>query len=128
MKKLGIVGGASWNSTALYYDHINRAVARQLGGMHSARLLIESFDFADYASFHAADDWQGANAMVLDACKRLADGGADGLLLASNTMHKAAPLSSFYREIKSWRCCAFSFQAERTRLSSRIKSNAISIV
>lgn len=90
MKKLGIVGGASWNSTALYYDHINRAVARQLGGMHSARLVIESFDFADYAAFHARQDLAGGNAMVVDACRRLADAGADGLLLASNTMHRAA--------------------------------------
>lgn len=90
MKKLGIVGGASWNSTALYYDHINRAVARQLGGMHSARLVIESLDFADYAAFHAAQDLAGGNAMVVEACKRLADAGAEALLLASNTMHKAA--------------------------------------
>lgn len=90
MKKLGIVGGASWNSTALYYDHINRSVARQLGGMHSARLVIESLDFADYAAFHAKQDLAGGNAMVVAACKRLADAGADGLLLASNTMHRAA--------------------------------------
>lgn len=91
MRKLGIIGGASWNSTALYYDHINRGVARALGGMHSARLLIESFDFADYAAFHAAEDLAGGNAMVVDAAKRLAAAGAEGILLASNTMHRAAP-------------------------------------
>lgn len=89
MKKLGIIGGTSWSSTALYYDHLNRAVARQLGGLHSARLLIESFDFADYAAFHASDDWDQANAMVVDAALRLKAAGVDGLLLASNTMHKA---------------------------------------
>ena len=55
-KKLGIIGGASWSSTALYYDHINRAVARRLGGVHSARLIVESFDFDDYAAFHRAND------------------------------------------------------------------------
>jgi aspartate racemase len=91
MRKLGIVGGASWSSTALYYDHINRGIAARLGGLHSARLAIESFDFEDdYASFHRSGDWEGANAVVVAAATRLKASGADGLLLASNTMHKAA--------------------------------------
>ena len=89
LRKLGIVGGASWNSTALYYDHINRGVARALGGMHSARLVIESFDFADYAAFHGAEDLAGGNAMVAEAGVRLSRAGAEGILLASNTMHRA---------------------------------------
>lgn len=89
MKKLGIVGGASWSSTALYYDHINRGVAQRLGGLHSARLVIESLDFAEYAFFHRAEDLAGGNALVVEAAKRLAAAGADGLLLASNTMHRA---------------------------------------
>lgn len=89
MKKLGIIGGATWSSTALYYDHINRAVARKLGGLHSARLIIESFDFDDYAAFHRSDDLDGGNPMVVAAAGRLAGAGAEGLLLASNTMHKA---------------------------------------
>ena len=89
MKKLGIIGGATWSSTALYYDHINRAVARRLGGLHSARLIVESFDFDDYAAFHRANDLDGGTAMVVSAAERLAGAGADGLLLASNTMHKA---------------------------------------
>jgi aspartate racemase len=88
-KKLGIIGGASWSSTALYYQHINRAVAARQGGLHSARLLIESLDFADYAAFHASEDWDSANAMVVDAAEGLKRAGVDGLLLASNTMHKA---------------------------------------
>jgi aspartate racemase len=91
LRKLGIIGGASWNSTALYYDHINRGVARRLGGLHSARLVIESFDFEDdYACFHRRDDWEGATRVVVEAAGRLASAGAEGLLLASNTMHKAA--------------------------------------
>ena len=90
VRKLGIIGGASWNSTALYYDHINRGVARALGGNHSARLVIESFDFAEYSAFHAAEDLAGGNAMIVDAAKRLAAAGAEGILLASNTMHRAA--------------------------------------
>ena len=90
MKKLGIIGGASWSSTALYYEHINRAVAARQGGLHSARLLIESLDFADYAAFHASEDWDSANAMIVTSAESLKRAGVDGLLLASNTMHKAA--------------------------------------
>ena len=89
MKKLGIIGGTSWNSTALYYQHINQAVADQLGGLHSARLTLESLDFADYAACHRAGDWDSANAIVVAAAERLQATGIDGLLLASNTMHKA---------------------------------------
>ncbi|MEO5973564.1 MAG: amino acid racemase [Sphingomicrobium sp.] len=90
MRKLGIIGGASWSSTALYYDHINRLVAHRLGGLHSARLVIESLDFEDYAAFHRANDWDGANAMIVEVATRLKKAGTDGLMLASNTMHKAA--------------------------------------
>jgi aspartate racemase len=91
LRKLGIVGGATWSSTALYYDHINRAVARRLGGLHSARLVIESFDFeSDYARFHRSGDWDAANRTVADAAVRLKNAGAEGILLASNTMHKSA--------------------------------------
>jgi aspartate racemase len=91
MRKLGIIGGASWSSTALYYDHINRAVAKRLGGLHSARLVIESLDFEDdYARFHRDNDWEGADRVIVGAATRLKAAGADGLLLASNTMHKNA--------------------------------------
>ncbi|HET9813963.1 MAG TPA: amino acid racemase [Sphingomicrobium sp.] len=91
MRKLGIVGGASWSSTALYYQHINTGVARRLGGLHSARLVLESLDMeADYVAFQRSNDWDRANASVVDAAKRLKGAGVDGLLLASNTFHKAA--------------------------------------
>jgi len=90
VRKLGIIGGTSWNSTALYYDHINRGVARRLGGLHSGRLVIESLDLAEYVVFHQSGDLAGGNSMIVDAAKRLKAAGAEGLLLASNTMHKAA--------------------------------------
>jgi aspartate racemase len=91
MRKLGIVGGTSWSSTALYYDHINRAVARRLGGLHSARLVIESLDFeSDYARYHRSGDWKAADRVVAGTAERLKDAGAEGILLASNTMHKSA--------------------------------------
>jgi aspartate racemase len=89
VRKLGIIGGATWSSTALYYDHINRAVAQRLGGLHSARLVIESLDFEDYAAFHRADDLAGGNALIVGSARRLKAAGAEGLVLASNTMHRA---------------------------------------
>ena len=88
MRKLGIVGGTSWSSTALYYDHINRGVAQRLGGLHSARLAIESLDLAAIAAMEQAGDWAGVAAVFVEAAKRLKASGVDGLLLASNTSHK----------------------------------------
>jgi len=93
LHKLGIVGGASWSSTALYYDHINRGIAQRLGGLHSARLVLESIDMEDdYVVFHRSGEWDKANAIIVDAALRLKSAGAEGLLLASNTFHKAADL------------------------------------
>jgi len=88
LRKLGIIGGATWASTALYYEHINRAVAQRLGGHHSARVTIESFDFADLAACELADDWDGVAKLNIDAAKRLEAAGVDGLLMACNTTHK----------------------------------------
>jgi len=91
LRKLGIIGGASWSSTALYYDQINRGVANRLGGLHSARLLIDSLDFEDdYARFHRSGDWAAAEELIVDTARRLKKAGVGGLLLASNTMHKHA--------------------------------------
>lgn len=89
MRKLGIIGGMSWASTALYYNHINRGVARRLGGLHSARLAIESLDLAPLAELELSGDWDGVARMMVDAANVLVKGGVDGLLLASNTSHKA---------------------------------------
>ena len=89
MNKLGIIGGTSWSSTALYYDQINRGVAAALGGLHSAELAIESLDFAPLAAMHGAGDWAGATRIAVEAAERLKASGAEGLLIASNTMHKA---------------------------------------
>lgn len=89
LRKLGIVGGTSWSSTALYYDHINRGVAQRLGGLHSARLAIESLDLAPIAEMEHAGDWDGVSRVTLEAAKALQAGGADGVLIASNTGHKA---------------------------------------
>ena len=88
LRKLGIIGGTSWSSTALYYDYINRGIAQRLGGFHSARLTIESVDFADLIALEYADDWDGVAKLNIDAAQRLQAAGADGVLMACNTTHK----------------------------------------
>jgi len=88
MRKLGIVGGTSWASTALYYEHINRGIAQRLGGLHSARLAIESLDLGPVAKMELSGDWKGVAKVMVEAAKRLQASGAEGLLIASNTSHK----------------------------------------
>ena len=88
MRKLGLIGGMSWVSTAMYYEQINKGIARRKGGLSSAPLALESLDFAAVAERQSAGDWDGWAAMLRDAAKRLADGGAEGLLLCSNTAHR----------------------------------------
>jgi aspartate racemase len=89
LRKLGIIGGTSWASTVLYYEHINRGIARRLGGLHSARLAIESLDLAPLADLELSGDWDGVAGIIINAAKSLAKSGSDGLLIASNTGHKA---------------------------------------
>jgi aspartate racemase len=89
VRKLGIIGGMSWASTALYYDHINRGIAQRLGGLHSAVLALESVDFAPIAAMEFAGDWDGIAKVTIDAAKRLEASGAEGLLIACNTVHKS---------------------------------------
>ena len=88
MRKLGIIGGTSWSSTALYYEHINRGVAKRLGGLHSARLVIESLDLAPFAEMELSGDWDGVAQVTLEAARRLEAAGADGVIITSNTGHK----------------------------------------
>jgi aspartate racemase len=90
LKKLGIIGGTSWASTALYYEQINRGIAQRLGGLHSAVLSIESLDLAPFAAMQQAEDWAGVAHTTIEAALRLKASGAEGLLLASNTMHRVA--------------------------------------
>lgn len=88
MRKLGIVGGTGWTSTALYYEHINKGIGQRLGGLHSARLVIDSLDFAEYAALEHAGDWDAAAQMNVDSAQRLVASGAEGVLMACNTSHK----------------------------------------
>jgi aspartate racemase len=90
MKTLGLIGGMSWESTAIYYRLLNEGARDRLGGLHSAQLLLWSFDFAEIEALQAEGDWDGATARMVDAAKRLAAGGAAALLICTNTMHRMA--------------------------------------
>lgn len=90
MRCLGLLGGMSWESTLLYYRLLNQGVAARLGGLHSARIVLHSVDFAPLAAMQAAGDWAGAAQLLADAARGLRAAGADGLVLATNTMHKVA--------------------------------------
>ena len=88
MRKLGIIGGTSWSSTALYYEHINRGIAQRLGGLHSAVLAMESLDLAPVAAMELSGDWDGVAQLTIDAAKRLEKSGVEGIVITSNTGHK----------------------------------------
>jgi len=87
VKRLGIVGGMTWASTAEYYSIINRAVQQRLGGVSSADCLISSFNFADIARNVQADDQPANGRLIVDAAKRLKAAGSEGILLAANSPH-----------------------------------------
>ncbi|MBL8307262.1 MAG: aspartate/glutamate racemase family protein [Rubrivivax sp.] len=90
MKTLGVLGGMSWESTALYYRLVNQGVAARLGGLHSAKLLLHSVDFEAVAALQRAGDWRGAARLLAQAAAGLKAAGAEGLVIATNTMHKVA--------------------------------------
>lgn len=91
MRTIGVIGGMSWTSTAEYYRLLNEGVARRLGGLHSARLLLHSVDFAEVATMQQEDRWDEAGQLLAAAARGLERAGAGALLLATNTMHKVAP-------------------------------------
>jgi aspartate racemase len=88
-KIIGMLGGMSWKSSAEYYRLINEGVRDRLGGLHSARCLMWSFDFDDIAVLQREDRWDAAADAMVDAARRLERGGADFLIICTNTMHKA---------------------------------------
>ncbi|MBB2176990.1 aspartate/glutamate racemase family protein [Gluconacetobacter johannae] len=90
MKTIGLIGGMSWESSAVYYRLINDGVRRRLGGLHSARCLIWSFDFADIEALQRAGRWDDATALMIDAARRLERGGAAFVMICTNTMHRMA--------------------------------------
>lgn len=90
MRLIGLIGGLSWESSAEYYRIINERAQARLGGVHSARTLIYSFDFGEIEALQHRGDWRAATALMIDAARRLERGGADFLVICSNTMHRMA--------------------------------------
>ena len=90
MKMIGLLGGMSWESSIVYERIINEEVRRRLGGVHSAELLIRSYDFAVVERLQAAGDWDQAGRLLADGARKLEAGGAQLLVLCTNTMHQVA--------------------------------------
>ncbi|MDC4498717.1 aspartate/glutamate racemase family protein [Acinetobacter baumannii] len=90
MKTIGLLGGMSWESTALYYQQINKMVHRKLGKLHSAKVIINSVDFEEIAALQAKGLWQEAGAYLAEQAQNLEKAGADCILVCTNTMHKVA--------------------------------------
>jgi aspartate racemase len=90
MKTIGLIGGMSWESSIEYYRVINEATKAKLGGLHSAKSLMYSVDFAEVEILQHAGKWAEAARMLIAAAKNLENGGADFIVLCTNTMHKVA--------------------------------------
>jgi aspartate racemase len=90
MRTLGLIGGMSWESTAVYYRLLNLMTRERLGGHHSAALILHSVDFAPIAAMQAAGDWESATAVMVAAARKLETAGAEALVICANTMHRMA--------------------------------------
>lgn len=90
MQTIGLIGGMSWESSAEYYRIINEAVKERLGGLHSAQVLLYSVDFAAIEELQHAGEWDQAGVILAKAAQSLERGGADFIILCTNTMHKVA--------------------------------------
>ena len=88
LRPLGLIGGMSWQSTQIYYAHINSAVNTRLGGNHSAPLFLYSYDFAEIEALQEAGHWEQAGKNLADMARRLEDAGAEAIVICTNTMHK----------------------------------------
>lgn len=90
MKTIGLIGGMSWESTAEYYRIINESVKERLGGLHSAKIVMYSVDFAEIERLQHEEKWDKAISLMIDAAKRVESANADFVLICTNTMHKMA--------------------------------------
>jgi len=90
VKVIGLLGGMSWESTALYYRILNQQVKQRLGGLHSAELVLYSVDFQRIEQLQAAGEWQQAGEILAEAARNLERAGAQFIVLCTNTMHKVA--------------------------------------
>ncbi len=90
MTTIGLIGGMSWESTAVYYRLLNEGVRARLGGLHSADIMLHSLDFGPIAEMQARGDWEAAGEALADSARRLEQAGAGCIVLCTNTMHKLA--------------------------------------
>ena len=90
MKTIGLLGGMSWESTVGYYREINEGVKQKLGGLHSAQIILYSVDFDPIEKLQRSGDWKATGNILANAARGVEDGGADFLLICTNTMHKVA--------------------------------------
>lgn len=90
MKTIGLIGGMSWESSQEYYRIINETVKELLGGLHSARCIMYSLDFAEIESLQHQGNWQELTRLMIDAAQRLEKGGTELVVICTNTMHKVA--------------------------------------
>ncbi|KJY83968.1 aspartate racemase [Vibrio galatheae] len=90
MKTIGIIGGMSWESTATYYKQLNQGIKQAKGGLHSAKVILNSVDFALVEALQRSGDWQSNSKILCDAAQSIEKAGADFVLIATNTMHKVA--------------------------------------
>ena len=91
MKTIGLLGGMSWESTITYYEILNKTIVEQLGGYHSAKIMMYNVDFAELEENMSTGNWAGNAKILSEAAKRLEDAGADYIVIATNTMHKLVP-------------------------------------
>lgn len=91
MKTIGLIGGMSWESTVTYYQIVNETIKRELGGLHSAKVLLYSVDFAEIEKYQASGEWEKSAEVLADAAMNLEKAGADYIVICTNTMHKVAP-------------------------------------
>lgn len=91
MKTIGMIGGMSWESTVTYYEILNKETVKALGGLHSSKILMYNVDFAEIEECMSKDDWTSVAEIMTDISKKLEKAGADFIVIATNTIHKAAP-------------------------------------
>lgn len=91
MKTLGLIGGMSWESTVTYYQVINETIKKELGGLHSAKILLYSVDFDEIEKYQSSGEWEKSVDVLADAAVRLEKAGADYIVICTNTMHKVVP-------------------------------------
>ncbi len=91
MKTIGLIGGMSWESTIPYYKIINEYVGKELGGLHSARIILYSVEFSELEKYMSAGEWDKIEAVLSDAAVKLQNAGAEVILICTNTMHKMFP-------------------------------------